>query len=104
MLGTLFDCSLTMIPCLEGILSKIRPKIRAMLRLKHIYSVPAMIGQYKCHIWGLKEYSNGAIIPPPWAPNTLYLNKVLCVSCAPGAFAKKSLGQPCADSFSVDTS
>ena len=65
LLGFLFEYSLTMIPCLEGILSKIRPKIRAMLRLKHIYSVPAMIGQYKCHIWGLKEYSNGAIILAP---------------------------------------
>ena len=37
--------------------------------------------------WGL-----GRKIPPPWAPNTLYLDKVLCVSCAPGAFAKKNLG------------
>ena len=44
--------------------------------------------------WGL-----GRKIPPPWAPNTLYLDKVLCVSCAPGAFAKKSLGQPCAECF-----
>ena len=47
--------------------------------------------------WGL-----GRKIPPPWAPNTLYLDKVLCVSCAPGAFAKKSLGQPCAEIFSVE--
>ena len=47
--------------------------------------------------WGL-----GRKIPPPWAPNTLYLDKVLCESCAPGTFAKKSLGQPCADFFSVD--
>ena len=47
--------------------------------------------------WGL-----GRTIPPPWAHNTLCLDKVLCVSCAPGAFAKKSLGQPCADLFSVD--
>ena len=47
--------------------------------------------------WGL-----GRKIPPPWAPNTLYLDKVLCVSCAPGAFAKKSLGQPCAEFFSVE--
>ena len=47
--------------------------------------------------WGL-----GRKIPPPWAPNTLHLDKVLCESCAPGAFAKKSLGQPCADFFSVE--
>ena len=44
----------------------------------------------------------GRKILPPSAPNTLYLDKVLCVSCAPGAFAKKSLGQPCAEFFSVE--
>ena len=49
--------------------------------------------------WGL-----GRKIPPPWAPNTLYLDKVLCVSCAPGAFAKKSLGQLCAEISSVEIS
>ena len=62
LLGNLFDRALTMQPCIEGILSKIRPKIRALLRLRHMYSSAAMLGQYKCHIWGLKEYSNGAII------------------------------------------
>ena len=62
LLGTHFDCALTMQPCIEGILSKIRPKIRALIRLRHLYSPVAMLGQYKCHIWGLKEYSNGAII------------------------------------------
>ena len=48
--------------CIEGILGKIRPKIRALLKLRHLYSSAGMLGQYKCHIWGLKEYSNGAII------------------------------------------
>ena len=62
LLGALFDYALTMQPCIEGILSKIRHKIRALLRLRHMYSSAAMLGQYKCHIWGLKEYSNGAII------------------------------------------
>ena len=62
LLGTVIDCGLTMLPCIEGILGKIRPKIRALLRLRHMYSTAALLGQYKCHIWGLKEYSNGAII------------------------------------------
>ena len=39
----------------------------------------------------------GGTIPHKTPHNTLYLDKVLCVSCAPGAFAKKSLGQPCAE-------
>ena len=55
------------------------------------------------HIFGwscaLLCWCLGRTIAPPWAPNTLYLDKVLCVSCAPGAFAKTSLGQPCADFF-----
>ena len=61
-LGSLFDCSLSMQPCIDGILSKIRPKIRAIVRLAHAYSPAKLVSQYKCHIWGLKEYSNGAII------------------------------------------
>ena len=48
--------------CIEGILSKIRPKSRAWIRLRHLYSPAAMLAQYKCHVWGLKEYSNGVII------------------------------------------
>ena len=75
LLGTLFDCKLTMLPCLEKLLTKIRPKIRALLRLKHLYSVKDMLNQYKCHIWGLKEFSNGALILA--APNQLQrLDKV----------------------------
>ena len=62
LVGTLFDCRLTMQPCIDAILAKIRPKVRALLRLQHLYSVPSMIGQYKSHIWSLKEYSNGAIL------------------------------------------
>ena len=62
LLGTLFDCALTMLPCIEKLLAKIRPKVRALLRLRHIYSTAQMIGQYKTHIWGHKEFSNGALI------------------------------------------
>ena len=62
LLGTLFDCRLTMLPCIEEMLSKMRPKMRAILRLRHIYSVAELLGQYKTHIWGISEYSNGAII------------------------------------------
>ena len=62
LLGTLLDCALSMLPCIEKLLGKIRPKIRALLRLRHIYSIEQMIGQYKTHIWGHKEFSNGALI------------------------------------------
>jgi hypothetical protein len=62
LLGTLFDARLSMQSCLDDLLAKIRPKIRAMLRLRHLYSQSAMCDQYKCHIWSLKEYSNGALL------------------------------------------
>ena len=62
MLGTLVDCKLTMQPCVEQVLSKARPKIRALLRLRHMFSIDGLIMQYKTHIWGFAEYSNGAII------------------------------------------
>ena len=61
-LGSLFDCPLSMQPCIDGVLSKIRLKIRAIVRLAHVYSPAKLVSQYKCHIWGLREYSNGAII------------------------------------------
>ena len=62
MLGTLFDTCLSMHPCLESVLAKVRPKIRALLRLRNLYSVRTMLEQYKSHIWGITEYSNGALI------------------------------------------
>jgi hypothetical protein len=49
-------------PCIENVLGKIRPKIRALLRLQHLYSPATMLDQYKSHIWSSKEYSNGALI------------------------------------------
>ena len=65
MLGTLFDTALSMKPCLESVLDRTRPKIRALLRLKDLYSVSSMLNQYKSHIWGITEYSNGVLILAP---------------------------------------
>ena len=62
MLGTLFDCRLCMQSCIEYVLTKARPKIRALLRLRHMFSVASLIGQYKTQIWGFSEYSNGVLI------------------------------------------
>ena len=62
LLGTLFDCQLTMDPCLQGLLNTCRPKIRALLKLRHIHSVANMLNQYKSHIWSKTEYHNGALI------------------------------------------
>ena len=62
LLGTKIDCALTMQPCIETILSKGRPKIRALLRLKDMYSLSTMLNQYKTHVWSSTEYHNGALI------------------------------------------
>ena len=65
LLGTLIDCRMTMQPCIDQTLSKIRPKIRAMLRLRHLYSNTSLINQFKTHIWCHIEYSSGAILLAP---------------------------------------
>ena len=62
MLGTWLDCALTLVPCLEKILTKARPKIRSLLRVKHMYSVRDMLGQFKFHVWSIIEFHNGALI------------------------------------------
>ena len=45
----------------EDLLARCRPKIRALLRTKNMYSVSDMITQFKTHIWGLLEYHTPAI-------------------------------------------
>ena len=62
MLGTLVDSALTFRPCIEGILKKCRPKIRGIVRLRHIYSASELLAQFKAHVWPHIEYSSGAII------------------------------------------
>ena len=42
-------------------LSLIRPKIRAIIRMRSHYPAAELIHQFKTHVWGLMEYHNGAI-------------------------------------------
>ena len=67
MLGILLDCKLTLQPCVEAILQKSRPKIRALLKLKNLYSISELLNLYKTHVWGYSEYPNGAIIQASWS-------------------------------------
>ena len=62
LVGTLMDCKLTMKPCIDQLLGQIRPKIKAIVRLQFLYSTEALLGQYKAHVWSIKEYSSGAIL------------------------------------------
>ena len=62
MLGVLLDGLMSMTPCLDEILHKISPKVRAMLRTSFMYSREAMLGQYKAHVWSRCEYSSGVVL------------------------------------------
>ena len=49
-----------MCTALEQLLSKIRAKSIAILRMRAYCSVPAIVTQYKCHVWGSVECHCGA--------------------------------------------
>ena len=49
-------------PCIAHLLNKLRPKVRAMLSLKSMYSVRSLLNQFKTQIWSSMEYHNGALL------------------------------------------
>ena len=49
-LGCMMDTDLRMHSCIDQFLSKIRPKIKAILRTRGFYSTPDLIIQFKAHI------------------------------------------------------
>ena len=61
LLGCTIDCKLVMQKALEKILAQMRPKIKAILRMRQYYDVKELISQFKTHIWGIMETHNGAI-------------------------------------------
>ena len=71
LLGCMIDPKLTMHTAIDTILSRIRPKMRALLRTRGHYTHAALISQFKTHIWGLMECNNGAIFHAA----TSYLDK-----------------------------
>ena len=62
LLGTLIDSALTMKPLVDGLLAKLRPQVRAILKLRHIYPLATLMQQFKTHIWSHLEHHAGAII------------------------------------------
>ena len=61
LLGLLVDPKLTMRNAVDKILSKIRPRIKALLRTRSHYSIASLIEQFKTHVWGLMESHSGGI-------------------------------------------
>ena len=59
LLGCMVDVDLRMHSAIEQVLSKIRPKITAILRTRGYYSTADLILQFKTHIWGLIEANMG---------------------------------------------
>ena len=62
MIGTLIDTALTMKPLIDKLMSKLRPKIHSLFKLRRIYFIDVMLGQFESHIWSHMEFINGAII------------------------------------------
>ena len=61
LLGCMMDTDLRMHTAIEQMLSKVRPKITAILRTRAYYSLPQLVTQFKTHIWGLMEAHSGGI-------------------------------------------
>ena len=59
LLGCMVDVDLRMHSAIEQVLSKIRPKVTAILRTRGYYTTAELILQFKTHIWGLIEANIG---------------------------------------------
>ena len=59
LLGCPMDVDLRMHSAVEQVLSKIRPKITAILRTRQYYTVDKLILQFKTQVWGLVEVNMG---------------------------------------------
>ena len=62
LLGTLLDSALSMKPLVDALLVKIRPKVRAIVRMRHMFSLRELLDQFKMQAWSHLEYHNGALI------------------------------------------
>ena len=61
LLACLVDTQLLMRQAVNEILSRVRPRIKALLRTRAHYSNASLILQFKTHVWGLMESHSGAI-------------------------------------------
>jgi len=59
LLGCMVDVDLRMHSAVEQVLSKIRPKVMAILRTRGYYNTTDLILQFKTQIWGLIEGNMG---------------------------------------------
>ena len=69
----MIDTDLRMQTAVDQLMTKINPKITAILRTRGYYSVPQLIVQFKTHIWGLMEANTGAfsVLPIPYSQESI---------------------------------
>ena len=64
-LGCLFDTKLAMQEAIESLISRMKSKLRALLKSRGIFIQCDLIMQYKIHIWSLQEYHVAAMFHAP---------------------------------------
>ena len=62
LLGCPVDVKLTMNEAIDFVVTRARPKIKALLRARAFYTIVDLIIQFKNHIWGIIEYSHGCVM------------------------------------------
>ena len=43
-------------------LSQLRAKVFALVKIQHIYDIPSLLNMFKAHIWSKMEYYSGALL------------------------------------------
>ena len=61
LLGLFVDTKLTMQPAIDDTMSRVHPRVTAMLRTRAHYGSKDLITQFKTHIWGIMEAHSGGI-------------------------------------------
>ena len=61
LLGLFVDVKLTMGAAIDDIMSRVHPRITALLRTRGHYNAKDLLSQFKTHIWGIMEANSGGI-------------------------------------------
>ena len=61
-LGVEVDARLNMKETLDKVASRIKPRIRALLRVRQLYSLETLLTMYKMQVWSIIEYQNPGLM------------------------------------------
>ena len=51
-----------MVEVLDGVAARIKPRIRSLIRVKHLYSLATLLTMYKMQVWSIIEYQTPALM------------------------------------------